>query len=65
MTAGMVKLPGTKVLYSIEHIPHELRRFIWYALKEKAQITVIVIIYESKEIPVEMVWKYQWFSSSK
>ena len=52
MTAGMVKLPGTKVLYSIEHIRHEPRRFIWYALKEKAQITVIVLSTKAK--------KYQW-----
>ena len=52
MTTGMVKLPGTKVLYSIEHILHELRRFIWYAIKEKAQITVIVLSTKAK--------KYQW-----
>ena len=35
MTTGMVKLPGTKVLYSIEHIPHELRRFIGMQLRRK------------------------------
>ena len=49
---GTGKLPGTSAPLIVRHVPCQLSRFIWYAIKNGAQITAMVLFTKTKESPL-------------
>ena len=48
----MAKLPGTLALSIVGHISHELRRLIWYAIKNGTRITTMVLSAKTNNSPL-------------